>query len=162
MRTALLALALVATSQAAQVRPNFSGEWVLAKDRSSQTMKGAAVMSVSGLLGTKFTAIQDSKTLELVITVPNLEKPVRAVYNLDGSESGNLNPQGQGVPDEPIFSRVSWQESRLVIQTRGTILINGKPLESKRVIWIDREGLLTIERSSEGQDTTRSVYERAR
>ena len=147
MRTTLIAIVVLAVGFAPQAKRNFSGEWV-ARDRT-------------GILGEKFTATQDSKTLELVITVAALPKPVRAVYNLDGSESRNMNPQGPGVPDEPIVSRLSWDADKLVIQTRGTILVNGKPTESKRMIWIDAEGLLTIELSSEGQPTTRSVYRRA-
>lgn len=156
----VLLFASTLTTQA-QSRPNFSGTWELAKDRSSQTMKGAVVMSVAGLLGEKFIAAQDAKTLTLTISVAALGRDVRAVYNLDGSESRNLNPRGPGVEDEPIFSRATWEENRLVILTRGTTLINGKPTESKRVIWIDSEGLFNIERSSEGQPTTRSVYRKS-
>ncbi|HXT71109.1 MAG TPA: hypothetical protein VN700_15205 [Vicinamibacterales bacterium] len=157
MRTTLIAIVLLASGFAQQARPNFSGEWVLAKDRSSQQMNGAVVVSVTGLLGEKFTATQDSKTLVLDISLSGLPKPIRAVYNLDGSESRNINP-----PDEPIFSKVSWDDRKLVIKTRGSALVNGKPTESTRVIWIDGDGSFTIERSSEGQPTTRSVYTRAR
>ena len=157
MRTILVALVILASGFEQQATPNFSGEWVLAKDRSSETRNSTTVITVSGLLGEKFTATQNPKTLELVITVPGLAAPVRAVYNLDGSESRNINP-----PDEPIFSTVSWSESRLVIKTRGTALVNGKPLETIRTIWIDNEGLLNIERASAGQTTTRSVYRKAR
>ncbi len=152
---------MLAAGLAPQSKPNFSGEWVLTKDRSSQQVSGA-VTSVNGLLGETFTAIQDSKMLELVITVAGLAKPVRAAYHLDGRESPNFNPRGPGLPDEPIFSTVSWIGSRLEIKTRGTVLTNGKPTESTRMIWIDPEGLFIIERSSEGQPTTRSVYSRAR
>jgi hypothetical protein len=83
-------------------------------------------------------------------------------YNLDGSESKNLNPSGGGQPDEPIFSRASWEGEKLVILTRGTALVDGKPLETKRVIWLEKDGLLTIERSAEGAPTLRSVYQRSK
>ena len=157
MPTILIALVLITSVVAQQTKPNFAGEWVLAQDRSSQTRSGITVTTVSGLLGETFTAAQDAKTLELTITVPGLPAAVRAVYNLDGSESRNINP-----PDEPIFSTVSWSDSRLVIKTRGTALVKGKPLETIRTIWIDSEGLLTIERTSEGQTTVRSVYRKVR
>ena len=99
--------------------------------------------------------------LTLDITSAVIGRPVRVVYNLDGTESRNLNPsQVPGVADEPIFSRASWEGQKLVILTRGSTLMNGKPLESKRVIWIDGDGLLTIERSSEGSPTTLSVYKK--
>ena len=144
-----------------QARPDFSGMWTLAKDRSSQTQKNAVTVAVAGLLGEKFTAVQDARTLTLDITAAVVGRPVRAVYNLDGSESRNLNPSMvAGVADEVIFSRVSWDGDKLVILTRGTMLVNGKPQESKRVMWIDSEGQLTIERSSEGAVTTRTVYRR--
>ena len=146
----------------AQQKPDFSGDWVLAKDRSSQTMSGSIVVSVSGLLGDKFSAVQNARTLTLTITVAALGRDITAGYNLDGSESRNLNPAGPGQPDEPIFSRASWEGDRLVVLTRGTLLVNGKPLETKRVIWIDKDGFLTIERSAEGAPTVRSVYQRTR
>ena len=162
-RTCRIALAccwmlVAAVVLGAQARPNFSGAWVLARDRSSQTMRGSVTMSIVGLLGEKFTATQDEKVLRLVISALGREIP--AVYLLDGSESQNMNPRGPGQPDEPIFSKASWEGDRLVILTRGTALVDGKPVESKRVIWIDAEGLLIIERSA-GSATTRSVYRRA-
>ena len=159
--SAIVALLVVAQLGAAQSAPDFSGDWILVNSRSSQTMRGAVVVSVTGLLGDKFTAKQDAKTLTLDITSTAIGRPVRAVYNLDGSESRNLNPGAPDQPDEPIFSRASWEAETLVIVTRGTALVNGKPLETKRVIWIDNEGFLTIERSAADAPTTRSVYRRA-
>ena len=164
MRLTLVALALLAATAGlvAQARPDLSGDWVLDKQRSTQTMRGRGVTSVTGLLGEKFTAKQNDKTLTFEISVAALQRTVTAVYNLDGSESRNLNPTGPGLPDEPIFSKVSWEGSRLVIHTRGTAQGTTPPLETKRVIWIDADGLLTIERTAEGQTTTRSVYTRAK
>ena len=85
-----------------------------------------------------------------------------AVYNQAATESRNLNPVGPGLPDEPFFSKVSWDGSRFVIHTRGTAQGNSPPLETKRVIWIDADGVLMIERTAEGQPATRSVYSRAK
>jgi len=159
---ALLAVVFATTALAAQARPDFSGDWTLARNRSTQTTEGQRVTSGAGLLGEKFTAKQDAKTLTLDITSAAIGRPVRAVYNLDNSESKNVNPGQAGQPDEAISSRASWDGEKLVILTRGTVPVNGKPLESKRVMWIDANGLLTIERSSEGAPATRSVYERSR
>lgn len=153
-----MGLVLLTTLARAQARPDFSGEWVLARDRSSQTYQGAVLTSVTGLLGEKFTAKQDARTLTL--TIAAIGREITVAYNLDGTESRNLNPGGPGQPDEPIFSTTAWDGTRLVIHTRGTTLVNGKPIVSRRVMWIDADGLLTIERSSEGQPTTRSVYRR--
>jgi hypothetical protein len=147
---------------AAQARPDLSGEWVLAKERSTQTLQGARVTAVTGLLGETVSVRQDAKTLTLDISLAALGRPIRAVYNLDGTESRNMNPGAPGQPDEPIFSRASWDGEKLVILTRGSALVDGKPLETRRVMWIDADGRLTIERTSVGQPTTRSVYERTK
>lgn len=152
-----LLLVSTLTLQVSPVPVDFSGTWTLVKDRSSQTTTSPVTVAVAGLLGERFTARQTAKSLALDITVPG-GRVVTAVYNLDGSESRNLNPTGPGLADEPIYSRVNWEGSRLVIETRGSILIDGKPIESRRVMWIDSDGLLTIERSSVGSPTTRSVY----
>jgi hypothetical protein len=162
LHAAILAVIVGAVAPQAQTRPDLSGGWVLVRDRSSQTMSGSTVVSVAGLLGESFTAKQDAATLSFDIRVPGLPRPIAAVYALDGSESRNMNPgAGPGGVDEPILSRASWDGDKLVILTRGTALVNGKPVESRRVIWIDAAGLLTIERSSEGASTTRSVYRRS-
>ena len=149
----LLTLALLLWTSSvptqAPAHPNFSGNWVLADGMPS-------------LLGEKFTAKQDEKALTLDITLAQLGRPVRVVYNLDGSESRNLNPSlTPGVADEPIFSKVSWDGTKLVILTRGTALVNGKPTESKRVLWIDSKGQLSIERTSQGALAIVSAYRRA-
>jgi len=161
MTNVIAAVLVTLVSTGAQQKPDFSGMWVLAQDRSSQTMNGSVVVSVSGLLGDKFSAVQDTKALALTITVAALGRDIKAVYNLDGSESRNLNPTGSG-PDEPIFSRASWEGDKLVILTRGTALVNGKPIQTKRVIWLDKDGLLTIDRIAEDEPTRRSVYQRSK
>jgi hypothetical protein len=150
MRISALMLLAVAGVAWAQERPDFSGEWAIS---------GAP----SGVLGERFVAKQDAKMLVLDLTVAALGRPVRATYALDGSESKNMNPSpSSDVADEPIFSRVSWEGARLVILTRGTRLVNGKPIESKRVLTLGNDGTLTIERTSDGQPPSRSVYKRVR
>jgi len=160
MTVGAVVLFAVVASVSGQSQPDLSGEWVLAKERSTQTLQGSRVTAVTGLLGERVSIRQDAKTLTLDISLAALGRPIRAVYNLDGSESRNLNPVSAGVPDEPIFSTAAWDDEKLVILTRGTTLVDGKPLETRRVIWIDADSRLTIERASEGQPTTRSVYER--
>jgi hypothetical protein len=147
-----------------QVRPDFSGEWVLLTDRSSSTGRaGTPGYSVAGLLGERFVARQDANTLTLEITLAALGRPVRAVYRLDGSESRNLNPSVvKGVADEPIVSTASWDADALVIRTRGTTPVDGKVTESRRVIRLDADGRLTIDRTSDGAPATRSVYRRVK
>jgi hypothetical protein len=151
MVTTIHAIAILLALQgvAPQARPNFSGDWVLADGRPS-------------LLGEKFTAKQDEKTLTLDISAAAIGRPIHVVYNLDGSETKNMNPSpAPGVADEPIFSRASWEGEKLVILTRGTALVKGKPTESKRVLWLSATGQLMIERSSEGAPMITSAYRRA-
>ena len=146
---ALLVLFAASGRAAAQTRPDFTGVWEIT---------GAA----TGLLGERFTATQDARRLILDITVAALGRPVRAIYALDGSETKNMNPGSTPALDEPIFSRASWDGARLVILTRGTRAVNGKVIESKRVLALDADGMFTIERTSEGRPATRSVYKRVR
>jgi hypothetical protein len=140
---------VVATHPYAQARPDFSGSWVITQQPT-------------GLLGEKFVAVQSEKALTLTITVAALSRDVKVVYNLDGSESKNMNPRGPGVDDEPIFSRASWEADKLIVNTRGTVPVDGRIVESRRVIWIGPDGLLTIERTAAGAAPVRSVYQRAK
>ena len=131
--------------------PNFAGKWAVVADPASQGPGG---------LGQSAVIKQDATTLTVTRTTQMGE--VTSVYKLDGSESKNMNPTGIGQADEPIFSHASWDGDKLVILTRGTALVNGKQLETKRVIWLEKDGLLTIERSAEGAPTLRSVYQRSK
>ena len=152
-----LVVACLLSSQA-PARPDFSGEWVLDQRQSTPTPSG-----VAGMLGSSFAAKQDLKTLTLDITFPG--GSLRAVYNLDGSESRNVMPGPAG--DEVIVSRATWDGNRLVIVTKSTETQDGKPvaMETRRVMWIGADGLLILERSGTPVTlvpTTRSVYRRAR
>lgn len=160
-RRLILVIALLANAgMAAQERPDFSGTWILVQERSTRTIQGNIVTSITGLLGERFTATQGPQALSLAISANGRE--IAVTYALDGSESRNMNPTAPGQPDEPIFSTAAWEEGRLVIRTRGSALVNGRPLESTRVMWIDADGALTIERRSDGVPATRSVYRRER
>jgi hypothetical protein len=162
MTNVLAAVLIAVVSVGAQQKPDFSGAWVLAQDRSSQTMKGSVVVSVSGLLGDKFSAVQDAKTLTLTITVAALGRDIKVAYNLDGSESKNLNPVAAASPTSRFF-RARHGRARSSSSSREAphswMANRSKP---KRVIWLEKDGLLTIERSAEGAPTLRSVYQRSK
>ena len=156
----LLVVLLLSSAQATKTRPDFSGEWAL-DPRPHPTIKGDR----AAMLGDKFAAKQDANTLSLEITA--LGRQFQAVYNLDGSDSRLVSPMGPGLPDEVIISRAIWDEQRLVIRTTATEIRDGKPVEiqSQRVIWIDANGLLILERSGTPPDLvprTVSIYRRAR
>ena len=160
-------VALLSTNQNSSPAPSqrfdMTGGWVLTGMIASPGASGAAPVAESpfGIYGNRFTAKQTATTLSLELSVAVLPKPVQVVYALDGSESKNMNPsQVPGGEDEPIFSRAIWEGSRLIIDTRGTRLVDGKPQTSRRVLVMLPNGLLQVERSVEGQHTTRSVYRR--
>ena len=149
---------------AAQTRPDFSGEWVLTAMMVNPGRSGTPTVAEhpGGIYGQRFTATQTAAMLSLQLSVAALPKPVQVVYALDGTESKNMNPSPvPGGEEEPIYSRVTWEGGRLIIDTRGTRLVNGKPLTSRRVLSLTTGGLLQVERSAEAQQTTRSFYKRA-
>jgi hypothetical protein len=149
-------------SSAPQAKPDFSGEWVLAGMMANPGSSGTAVAeNRGGIYGERFTAKQTAATLSMELSVAVLPGPLLVVYALDGSESKNMNPsQVPGGEDEPIYSRATWAGGTLIIDTRGTRLVNGKPQTSRRVLSLTPDGLLQVERSAEGQQTTRSFYKR--
>jgi hypothetical protein len=159
---AVLFAIVAAGASLAQTRPDFSGDWALVRDKSTQT-RGSAVIAIAGLLGEKFTAKQDSRTLALDITA--LGRQFKVLYNLDGSASRNMSPTSPGQPDREIVSYAAWEGDRLVVRTKTPAELDGKPvdMDTRRVMWIDAEGMLTIERSGTPAvlvPTTRSVYQR--
>lgn len=159
MRVALISMLLAAASSFQTAAPSdFSGKWTLDAERSTATASGPAAM-----FGSSFVAKQDAKALTLDILFPG--GTIQAVYKLDGSESRNAIPGPNG--EETIVSRATWNNNRLVIVTRSTEDLNGKPvqLESKRVMWIAADGLLMLERTGtpvELVPPTTSVYRRAK
>lgn len=156
------ALAQAAQAPVAQSRPDFSGQWVVAETASPDAAPRAA-LALTGIFGERFTAKQTATTLSLELSVSVLPKPLLVVYALDGSESKNMNPSPvPGGAEEPIYSTAKWDGNRLVIDTRGTRVVEGKVQTSRRVISLTPDGLLLVERSAEGQPTTRSAYRRAR
>ena len=152
-----------AISPSSQARPDFSGEWVVVGSIANPGAARSAepVLNPNGIYGEKFSAKQTAAMLSLELSVSVLPKPVLVVYALDGSESKNMNPVAGG-EDEPIYSRAVWEGSRLVIDTRGTRLENGKPRTSRRIISFTADGLLEVQRLVEGEATTRSFYKRAK
>ena len=149
-------------SSAPQARPDFSGDWVVAETASKASAQAGA-LTLTGVFGEKFTAKQTAVSLTLELSVSTLDRPVHVVYMLDGTESKNMNPSPvKGGADQPIFSTATWESGKLVIDTRGSQLINGKPQTSRRVLTLNADGTLTVERTAEGQAPVKSTYKRAR
>jgi len=160
MRVAMLLVIVAFTAGLggqATTRPDFSGTWI--HDSKAST---AGPLGVAAMLGSRFTAKQDAKTLTLDISSPI--GPVHAVYNLDGSPSKIVMP---GEPGETIVSLAAWEADRLVITTKSEEILDGKTVEmvTRRVISIGADGSLTLERSGTPASlvpTSKSVYRKAK
>ena len=144
----------------APTRPDFSGTWT--HDSKAST---AGPLGVAAMLGSRFTAKQDAKTLTLDISSP--VGPVHAVYNLDGSPSKIVMPGAAGEPGEMIVSLAAWEADRLVITTKSEETLDGRTVEmvTRRVISIGADGSLTLERSGTPASlvpTSKSVYRKAK
>jgi hypothetical protein len=138
-----------------QTRPDFSGRWTFDRSRSAEPWNGRIV--IAPILGDECVATQDAASLQLVITVGG--QKVTAVYNFEG-ESRNLSPG-----DIPVSSRTSWDGDKLVVVSTSTATVKGQILtiETRRVLWIDKDGNLVIERTgTPATEVTpsRSVYSR--
>ena len=148
----------------AQARPDFSGTWTFDGARSSQTLPGGGVI-IAKLLGDEVTIQQDAGRMSLAIRIGS--RRVDAVYALDGSESRNPSSEGGGKPDVDVISRASWEDGKLVIVSTSTSDVQCRSIavETKRVLWIDGEGRLILDRSGTPVSevpTSRSVYARAK
>ena len=149
-------------SSATQARPDFSGDWVVAETASKASAQAGA-LTLTGVFGEKFTARQTATSLTLELSVSTLDRPIHVVYMLDGTESKNMNPSPvRGGADQPIFSTATWESGKLVIDTRGSELIDGKPRTSRRVLTLNADGTLTVERTAPGESPVKSTYKRAR
>ena len=107
-----LSLILAATTSQAQDKPNFAGTWTLCPDPNA-----ASGGRGGGGLGPTATISQDAKTLTLTRTTQAGE--VKAVYNLDGSESKNMMTMRGGEVEQ--VSKATWEGNKLVISTSFTV-----------------------------------------
>jgi len=171
MTAILIAMATIATaaSLAAQAKPNFAGKWTL--DPASVPAPPAGGGGGGGRgggrgggggFGQEFTATQDAKTLTIEYTQG--QNPVKAVYNLDGSESKNMMPGRQGGEPTPQTSKAVWEGDKLNITT--TLNFGGNTIEIKRVLSLEG-GNLAVETTTPafgggGQpSTTKLVYKKS-
>lgn len=161
MRAVLLILVLLNTVGSAQQRPDFSGAWQFDREKTMKQPPSAdGRLVIASMLGDEFVASQDAKALHLTIKAPG--QTVNVTYNLDGTESRNISPG-----DIVVTSRAKWEGDRLVILSTSTSNERGKPvtIETRRVMWIDKEGTLIIERTGKPESEvtpSTSMYKRIR
>jgi hypothetical protein len=140
-----------------QTHPDFSGSWTFDRGKSAQPWNGRIV--IAPILGEACVVTQSADALALAITTSG--QNVTAVYRFDG-ESRNISPG-----DIPVTSRTSWEADRLVIVSTSLATVRGQPvtIETRRVLSIDKDGSLVIERTgTPASEVTpsRSVYTRVR
>ena len=155
----ILALALAA---AVQTPPDFSGRWEFDRDKTMQPGPDGRIV-LAAMLGDEVLVRQDAKTIAFTIDAGGQQ--VKAVYRLDGAESRNMSPGPPGQPEIPVTSRATWDGSRLVILSMSVATENGVAVtvDTRRVLTIDAEGNLVIERTGTPASLvtpSRSVYRR--
>src|SRR6185295_14538904 len=165
MAMLLLLLTVLGSTQTPTQAPiNFSGTWVFDEARSSQKQPGGHLI-IAKLLGDEVTIRQDQARLRLTIHIG--PSTVDAEYTLDGSESRNLSSEGRGKPDVTVTSRATWEDGKLVIRSTSTTEVQGTAVttETKRVLWIDADGSLILDRTGTPATevpASRSVYRKVR
>ena len=145
-----------------QAGPDFSGRWEFDRDKTMLPGPDGRIV-LAAMLGDAVVVKQDPKTITFTIDAGGLL--VKAVYNLDGSETRNLSPGPPNQPEIPVVSRASWDGKRLVILSKSVATENGVAVtvDSRRVLWIDKDGNLIVERTGTPSSLvtpSRSVYRR--
>jgi hypothetical protein len=170
------AIALVVLSTAhAQTPPDFSGRWTSEPPAADSAARGgraggrgAPAGTMGSGWGTNITITQDAKqlTVEYAFFVRgDMQKPLRFVYALDGSETKNSVMMGHGI--QTTTARSGWQGDKLVITTVQSFPNpeNGRPMTSEltRTLSLEASASLVVESVIAGvlggpPTTTRTVY----
>jgi len=127
--------------------PNFSGKWAPDADKNPAPAAGGGGGGRGGGRGGggPMTITQDAKTLTIERDMGG--NAVKTVYNLDGSESKNMQ-QGRNGQTE-VVSMAKWDGAKLVITTKGA---NGDQVTT----WYMEGGDLVSERA--GQNGPQKTY----
>ena len=153
---------LLALAVTLQAPADFSGRWEFDREKTMQPGPDGRIV-LAAMLGDAVVVKQDAKTITFTIDTGGLL--VKAAYNLDGSESRNISPGPPEQPEIPVTSRSWWDGKRLVILSKSTTIEQGVAVtvESRRVVWIDADGNLIVERTGTPASLvtpSRSVYRR--
>jgi hypothetical protein len=155
--------ALVVAGVNAQGAPDFSGRWTLVPDAPAEApapgQRGGRGRVVPGTMGSGWgptiTLTQDATTLtvEYQPYVPyDMQRPLKFVYLLNGSESRNTINAGRG-PQEQI-SKVTWAGSSLVITTAHSFKNPQSGAtdtsETKQVLSLESPAVLVVETTRSG------------
>lgn len=155
--TVIAALLTSSLAVLAQTRPNFAGKWTLVPDPNAPAAGGRG--RGMGGLGQTFTATQDEKTLTVVTSNPQVGD-IKAVYNLDGSETKNPITFGGNTVDRT--SKVKWDGAKLIVTSTSNF--QGNAVETTQAWSLDASGTLTVESTSNfggNPTTTKAQYKKS-
>ncbi|HXT70498.1 MAG TPA: hypothetical protein VN700_12115 [Vicinamibacterales bacterium] len=154
----VIALFVAACATAfAQSKSSFAGKWTLVPDPNAAAAGGGRGGRGGGL-GQEFTATQDEKVLTVITNNPQMGE-IKAVYNLDGSET--KNPLSFGGQTVERVSKAKWNGAKFVITT--TTNFNGNNAESTQTWSLDASGNLVVETTSNfggTPTTTKATYKK--
>ena len=157
-------LAALAVAALFQPLPDFSGRWEFDREKTMQPGPDGRIV-LAAMLGDAVTVRQSRAAITFAIEIGG--ETIKAVYNLDGSETRNLSPGPPGGPEIPVTSTASWDGGRLVIFSKSLATEKGVAVtvETRRVLSIDREGHLIVERTGTPASLvtpSRSIYRRVK
>lgn len=157
---ATLAIALLATSAAAQPHPDFAGRWTSERAQTAGSMGSGWGPSIT------ITQNADRLTVEYPFYTPyDMQPPLRFTYALDGSVTNNRVTMGRGVQVQS--ARAEWKGRQLVIITTlpFTNPDDGRPMTSEvtRTLTLESPTSLVVETVFGGalggpSTTTRTIY----
>jgi hypothetical protein len=170
MRLPFVALmVLCATSLGAQ-RPNFSGEWVAADDRTTSVATAGDAAFRRGDMGSGWgSTLTIAQTADSLIvsyvffSAYDLQPPVRLAFALRGESRQELMI---GHATSELRSRIAWRDSVLVVLTTypGPKELQGAASEVARTLTLASPTSLVVETTRVGGDagpfTIRTVYTR--
>ena len=143
-------------------KTNFSGQWTLNADKSTQPQGGQGGGARMG--GGNFTATQDANLLTVVRTRTGQDgQPMTTTmkYTLDGKESINTSPRG----DSKSVAKWSADGKTLTIETSRTMDMNGetRTMKSTEVWTLTDAKTLTVNSTRQGPNgdvKTTMVYDK--
>ncbi len=161
--TLMLMLVVPAVVFAQTGKANFSGEWILNAEKSTQPQggQGGGAMRMGG---GNFVATQDADLLTVVRTRTGQDgqsSTTTMKYTLDGKESVNASPRG----DSKSVAKWAADGKSLTIETTRTFEMNGesRTMKTSEVWMLSDPKTLAVTTTREGQNgevKTNMVYDK--
>jgi hypothetical protein len=152
----MLVFALAALTRVGHAPPDFSGRWVVASldpPEMHRTHIGEKVALPQPMIyGPEFTLVQNATTVTINREVEG--RSWRAVYNLDGSETRNL--EGPFV----MISTARWKGATLEVRTRQADTEPTPENIVTRELSLNADGTMLVRATAGKRDLPDTVYKR--